>query len=68
MVSHMKLVTAEQIEEIRDANPGLGSLDCKRLAQKTNALEAIEEARFCPDPWKQLHTVLDVLQYIVERG
>lgn len=67
MVSYMQVVTAEQMRKIRDANPDLGLFHCKKMAQKKNALDAIERARLEGYGPRVEHTILDVLQYLVER-
>lgn len=65
-MSHMKPMTVERIQEFREKHPGMGALEAQRKARQKNALDAIEEARWDIDPGRQIHTILDVLQYLVE--
>ena len=66
--SYVKPVSSERIKQIRNET-GAGLLECKRKEEKERMLAAIEEIR-----WESgteynsaMHTVLDVLQYLVER-
>ena len=76
-MSHMQYtspVTHEDIEKIREQFPNMGRLEASKLARalkaqeaKRNALEAVENARWKTDTARQVHTVLDVLQYLIQR-
>jgi len=67
--SYVKLASRERIHEIRNQT-GEGLMACKRIEEKERMLAAIEECRW-EIPKEQynsaMHTVLDVLQYLVER-
>lgn len=69
-------ITAEMLTEYRESNPGMGLLEAKQALLKSraeklkkNALDAIEELRFGSTPpySKFDHTVLDLLQYLVNK-
>lgn len=66
--SYVKPVTTEQVRALRESS-GDGLLACKRAAEKQNMLDAIEAVRWeCGADYNSaMHTVLDVLQYLVER-
>lgn len=78
-MSYMKYTPpsiVEQIRRIRGEHPGIGLLEAKRMAQRENALEAkqsaldaLESIRWMARPEYSVfdHTVLDVLQYLVEQ-
>ncbi|ATW58270.1 hypothetical protein CNR37_00063 [Pseudomonas phage ventosus] len=66
--SYVQPASSERIKQIRNET-GAGLLECKRKEEKERMLAAIEEIR-----WESgteynsaMHTVLDVLQYLVER-
>lgn len=67
--SYVKPASRERIHEIRNQT-GEGLMACKRVEEKERMLAAIEECRW-EIPAEQynsaMHTVLDVLQYLVER-
>lgn len=67
-MSYVKPVTREQVQALRDQT-GEGMMTCRRDLQKKAMLSAIEECRFeaGPEYNRAMHTVLDVLQYLVER-
>jgi len=67
--SFVKPASRERIHEIRNQT-GEGLMACKRIEEKERMLAAIEEVRFETPPEQYtsaMHTVLDVLQYLVER-
>lgn len=68
-MSHVKPASRERIHAIRNET-GEGLMTCKRIEEKERMLAAIEECRWelAPEEYNQaVHTVLDVLQYLVER-
>lgn len=67
-MSYVKPVTREQVIELRDQT-GEGMMACRSYLQRKAMLDAIEECRFeaGPEYNRAMHTVLDVLQYLVER-
>lgn len=67
-MSYVKPITREAIIQ-RRTETGEPLMYCKRALQKEAMLAAIEEIRFeaGPEYNKAMHTVLDVLQYLVER-
>lgn len=67
-MSYVKPVTREQVQALRDQT-GEGMMACRRDLQREAMLDAIEECRFeaGPEYNRAMHTVLDVLQYLVER-
>lgn len=69
-------ITAEDLHRIRELCPGMGLLEAKQVALKEradlvrkNALDALEELRFggTPPYSKFDHTVLDLLQYLINK-
>lgn len=68
-MSYMKPVTAEQVKEFLELNPGMGEFLAKDYLKKQNALEALECLRWSAKPEYSIfdHTIVDVLQYLVER-
>jgi len=66
--SYVKPASRDRIHEIRNQT-GEGLMACKRMEEKERMLAAIEEVRFeaGTDYNSAMHTVLDVLQYLVER-
>lgn len=66
--SYVKPVTAEQVRIVQELT-GDGLLACKRAVEKENMLDAIEQVRWeiGTEYNSAMHTVLDVLQYLVER-
>lgn len=68
-MSHVREVTLEDILDLV-ASTGEGKMAAKAILQKKNMLEAIEECRFEAglEYNRTMHTILDVLQYIVERN
>lgn len=68
-MSFVKPVSLERILEIRNGS-GYARSKCERLEEKERMLAAIEECRWelSPEEYnRSVHTVLDVLQYLVER-
>lgn len=65
---YVKPVTREAINALHEET-GEGKMTCKAILQKKAMLAAIEECRWeaGKDCNKAMHTVLDVLQYLVER-
>lgn len=66
--SYVKPASRERIHAIRNET-GEGLMACKRMEEKERMLAAIEECRWeaGADYNSAMHTVLDVLQYLVER-
>lgn len=67
-MSYVKPVTREQVLALRELT-GEGMMTCRRDLDRRAMLAAIEECRFeaGPEYNRTMHTVLDVLQYLVER-
>lgn len=67
-MSYVKPVTLEQVKAMQ-ASTGEGLMFCRREVEKRNMLAAIEEIRWesGSEYNRAMHTVLDVLQYLVER-
>lgn len=68
MGSYLKPASLERIHAIRNET-GEGMMTCKQMETKERMLAAIEEVRFEAGTGynSAMHTVLDVLQYLVER-
>lgn len=66
--SYVKPVTREAINALHEET-GEGKMACRSILQKKAMLAAIEECRWEAGPTcnSAMHTVLDVLQYLVER-
>lgn len=69
-MSYVKAVSVEDILAYV-AETGEGKMTAKAILQKRNMLAAIEECRWeipIADYTRAQHTVLDVLQYLVEKA
>lgn len=68
-MSYFKPATKEQVLSIRDET-GLSKDECIDLAHKKNALDAIEDCRVDASlPYSKVnHTILDMLQYLIQRN
>lgn len=69
-MSYVKPVTAEQVRALRELS-GEGLMKCKSVLEKRAMLAAIEEVRWELSPTEQstaVHTILDVLEYLVKRA
>lgn len=67
--SYVKPANEARILEIRNGG-GYSRAECERREEKERMLAAIEEVRWETPPEQYtsaMHTVLDVLQYLVER-
>lgn len=66
--SNVKPASQERIHELREMT-GDGIMACKKMEEKERMLAAIEEVRWesGPEYNSAMHTILDVLQYLVER-
>lgn len=68
-MSYVKPASKDRIEQLKAEMGQFFGPDARRAEEKERMLAAIEECRFeaGPEYNRAMHTVLDVLQYLVER-